>query len=95
MDKDRIMSNEELTEERRKRQMAIIKASNQMLNEAMQKALDNTSDPLKRTELQMQFSKAIDENEAMAKSYLHATMDEVEKSEFRDADEIYVKKFRF
>ena len=94
MDKDRIMSNEELTEERRKRQMAIIKASNQMLNEAMQKALDNTSDPLKRTELQMQFSKAIDENEAMAKSYLHATMDEVEKSEFRDADEIYVKKYK-
>ena len=94
MDKDRIMSNEELTEERRKRQMAIIKASNQMLNEAMQKALDNTSDPLKRTELQMQFSRAIDENEAMAKSYLHATMDEVEKSEFRDADEIYVKKYK-
>lgn len=94
MDKNRIMSNDELAEERRKRQMAIIKASNQMLNEAMQKALDNTSDPLKRTELQMQFSKAIDENEAMAKSYLHATMDEVEKSEFRDADEIYVKKYK-
>lgn len=92
-DKIGMMSNQELAEEKRKRQMAIIKASNQMLNEAMEKALDNTSDPLKRTELQRQFSRAIDDNKSMAKTYLHATMEEVENSTFREVDPHEVDKY--
>ena len=93
MEDNKFMTNDELVEERRKRQMAIIKASNQMLNEAMEKALDNTSDPLKRTELQQQFGRAIDDNKAMAKSYLHATMEEVENSSYREVDQNEVKKY--
>lgn len=93
MDNKKFMTNDELVEERRKRQMAIIKASNQMLNEAMEKALNNTSDPLKRTELQQQFARAIDDNKQMAERYLHATMDEVEKSTFRDVDPNEVEKY--
>ena len=93
MDNNRFMTNDELVEERRKRQMAIIKASNQMLNEAMEKALDNTSDPLKRTELQQQFGRAIEDNKSMAKSYLHATMEEVENSTYREVDPNEVKKY--
>lgn len=93
MDNNKMLTNQELMEERRKRQMAIIKASNQMLNEAMEKALNNTSDPLKRTELQQQFGRAIGDNEAMAKSYLHATMEEVEKSTYREADQHEVDKY--
>ena len=93
MDNKKFMTNDELVDERRKRQMAIIKASNQMLNEAMEKALNNTSDPLKRTELQQQFARAIDDNKQMAERYLHATMDEVEKSTFRDVDPNEVEKY--
>lgn len=93
MDNNRFMTNDELVEEKRKRQMAIIKASNQMLNEAMEKALNNTSDPLKRTELQQQFGRAIEDNKSMAKSYLHATMEEVENSNYRDVDPNEVVKY--
>lgn len=93
MDNDRIMTNQEIVEEKRKRQMAIIKASNQMLNEAMEKALDNTSDPVRRSELQQQFGRAIEDNKSMAKSYLHATMEEVENSTYRDVDPNEVTKY--
>lgn len=93
MDKNRLMSDEELAEEKRKRQMAILKASNQMLNEAMQKALDNTSDPIKRNDLQRQFSRALSDNESMAKTYLHATNEEIENSSFREVDPHEVEKY--
>lgn len=93
MDNNRTMSDNELAEERRRRQMAIIKASNQMLNDAMQKALNNTADPLKRAELQQQFARAMDDNKAMARNYLHATMDEVENSTYREVDPQEVVKY--
>ena len=48
-DNNRFMSSQEIEDEKRKRQLAIVKASNQMLNEAMEKALDNTSDPIRRS----------------------------------------------
>lgn len=93
MDKDRMMNDEELAVEKRKRQMAILKASNQMLNEAMQKALDNTSDPVKRNDLQRQFSRALSDNESMAKTYLHATKEEIENSTFREVEPNEVVKY--
>ena len=93
MDNNRTMSDNELAEERRRRQMAIIKASNQMLNDAMQKALNNTADPLKRAELQQQFARAMDDNKAMARNYLHATMDEGEHSTYREVDPQEVVKY--
>lgn len=92
-DNYRFMSKQEIEDEKRKRQMAIIKASNQMLNEAMEKALDNTSDPVRRSELQQQFGRAIEDNKSMAKSYLHATMEEVENSTYRDVDPNEVTKY--
>lgn len=93
MDNDRIMTNQEIVEEKRKRQMAIIKASNQMLNEAMEKALNNTSDPVKRSELKQRFDTAINENKEMAKTYLHATEQDVENSTYRDVDPHEVEKY--
>ena len=93
MDNDRIMTNQEIVEEKRKRQMAIIKASNQMLNEAMEKALNNTSDPVKRSELKKRFDTAINENKEMAKTYLHATEQDVENSTYRDVDPHEVEKY--
>lgn len=92
-DNNRFMSSQEIEDEKRKRQMAIVKASNQMLNEAMEKALDNTSDPIRRSELQERFNVAIEQNDAFAQSYLHASKDEVEKSTFRDVDPSEVTKY--
>ena len=92
-DNNRFMSIQEIEDEKRKRQLAIVKASNQMLNEAMEKALDNTSDPIRRSELQERFNVAIEQNDAFAKSYLHASKDEVEKSTFRDVDPVEVTKY--
>ena len=63
-DNNRLMSSQEIEDEKRKRQLAIVKASNQMLNEAMEKALDNTSDPVRRSELQERFNVAIEQNDA-------------------------------
>lgn len=92
-DNNRLMSSQEKEDEKRKRQLAIVKASNQMLNEAMEKALDNTSDPVRRSELQERFNVAIEQNDAFAQSYLHASKDEVEKSTFRDVDPVEVTKY--
>ena len=92
-DNNRLMSNQEKEDEKRKRQLAIVKASNQMLNEAMEKALDNTSDPIRRSELKERFNVAIEQNDAFAQSYLHASKDEVEKSTFRDVDPVEVTKY--
>ena len=93
MDNNRTMTSQEIVEEKRKRQMAIIKASNQMLNEAMEKALNNTSDPVKRSELKQRFDTAINENKEMAKTYLHATEQDVENSTYRDVDPHEVEKY--
>ena len=90
---DNNINQQELAEERRRRQMAIIKASNQMLKEAKEKALKQNEDPLKRSELEEQFNRALDENRLKAERFLHATSDEVERSTFRDADQIEVQKY--
>ena len=78
------MNQQEIAEEKRKRQMAIIKASNQMLTEALEKSMNNTTDPVKRAELKQRFDTAIEQNKAMAKSYLHASEEEVENSTYRE-----------
>ena len=85
-------SEEELAEIRRRR-MAILKASNQMLREAEEKALSKTNDKIRQLELKRQFEQALDENVKKAKSMLNATMDEVESAEYREADKIYVEKY--
>ena len=86
--------NKELDEERRRRQMAILKASNEMLLEAKEKAMSKTSDKVRKDELEQQFQRAIDDNKAMATNILHATMEEVNNSEYRKVDGEYVEKYK-
>ena len=93
MDNNRRMTDAEIAEEVRKRQLATLKASNQMLSDALQKALNNTSDPVKKRELERQFSIAINDNKMMAKNHLHATMEEVENSQYREVDQQEVEKY--
>lgn len=87
------MNNQEIEEEKRKRQLAIIKATNEMLEDTKKRAMKHTSDPIRRTELESRFNRAIGENESMAKSYLHATMEEVENAEYREVDPSEVIKY--
>ena len=87
------MNNQEIEEEKRKRQLAIIKATNQMLEDTKKRAMKHTSDPIRRAELESRFNSAIGENESMAKSYLHATMEEVENAEYREVDPSEVIKY--
>ena len=72
------MNSQEIQEEKRKRQMAILKASNELLRQAKESALKRNSDPIKRADLEEEFAKALDDNRAMGRSYLHATDDEIE-----------------
>ena len=72
------MNNQEIQEEKRKRQMAILKASNELLKQARETAIKRNSDPIKRADLENQFAKAMDENRAKGRNYLHATEDEIE-----------------
>lgn len=87
------MNSQEIQEEKRKRQMAILKASNELLRQAKESALKRNSDPIKRADLEEEFAKALDDNRAMGRSYLHATDDEIENSKFREVDPLYIEKY--
>ena len=87
-------NSQDIAEEKRKRQMAILKASNQMLKEAKETALSKTNDKVRKAELEEQFQRAMSENEAMAKTYLHATPEEVENSTYREVEQTYVDKYK-
>lgn len=87
-------NSQDLAEEKRKRQMAILKASNQMLKEAKETAMAKTTDKVKKAELEQEFQRAMEDNKAMAKNYLHATPEEVENSEFREVEQVYVDKYK-
>jgi hypothetical protein len=87
------MNSQEIQEEKRKRQMAILKASNELLRQSKETAMKRNSDPIKRAELEKQFARAMDDNRAMGRSYLHATEEEIENSKFREVDPLYIEKY--
>ena len=87
------MNSQEIQEEKRKRQMAILKASNELLRQAKESALKRNSDPIKRADLEEEFAKALDDNRVMGRSYLHATDEEIENSKFREVDPLYIEKY--
>lgn len=82
----------EIQAEKRRRQMAILKASNQMLKEAKETAMSRVTDPVQRSDLSARFDTALEENRLKARK-LNATDDEIENSTFRDADANEVKKY--
>ncbi len=87
------INSQEIQEEKRKRQMAILKASNELLRQAKETAMKRNSDPIKRADLEEQFARAMDDNRAMGRSYLHATEEEIENTNFREVDPLYVEKY--
>ncbi len=87
------INSQEIQEEKRKRQMAILKASNELLRQAKETAMKRNSDPIKRADLEEHFAKAMDDNRAMGRSYLHATEEEIENTNFREVDPLYIEKY--
>ena len=93
MANENTMTPQQIAEEKRKRQLAILKASNQMIKEAKEIAMKRNDDPIKRSELERQFDTAIEENLGMAESYLNASSEEVENSEYREVSPHEVEKY--
>lgn len=87
-----IPSDQEKAEIRR-RQIATLKASNQMLKEAEEKALSKTTDSIRQSEIKRQFSQAMEENIMAAKNLLHADINELENASYREVDQIYIDKY--
>lgn len=87
------IKEQEILEEKRKRQMAILKASNELLRQSKEKALKHTTDPVRRADLERDFDKALEYNRMQGDVYLHATEEEIENSEYRKVDKSYVDKY--
>lgn len=87
------MTQEEILNEKRKRQMAILKASNELLRQSKEKALKHITDPVKRADLESDFNKAIEDNKLQGMTYLHATEEEINNSSYREADKSYIDKY--
>lgn len=87
------MDNTNIQEEKRLKQMAILKASNELLRQSKEKALNKITDPLKKSEIKRAFEKAINENYEEGESYLQANSNDIEQSTYRDVDKAYVEKY--
>lgn len=87
------LNNQEIQEEKRKRRLATLKASNELLRQAKESALKRITDPVRRADIEEKFNKAINENNMMGRTHLNATKEEIENSEFREVDPYYVKDY--
>ena len=92
--KKTLLSEEELKREKRRKQLAIIKASNEMLQYAKESVLNNDKlDDINRTERVKEIEQAMSENVLKAQNYLHATPKEVEDSIYKEASEEEKRKY--
>lgn len=78
----------------RQRMLAIMKSSNQLLEESRQKMLRGKTDPLRIEEINRQFDKAIEENKIKAMKQLDADNAEVESAEYRTVSPEYIDKYK-
>lgn len=87
------MTEQEIKEEKRRRQLAVLKASNELLRQAKETALKHTDDPLKRTDLEAKFDEAIMQNKLQGSNILHASESEIESAQFREPSKHYVDEY--
>lgn len=94
MDDKTLLTPEEIKKEKRKKQLAIIKASNEMLEYAKNTVLNSDKiDNISRTERVQDIEQAIEENKFKAQTYLHADLKEVEDSTYAEASEEEKRKY--
>ena len=91
---NKLLSAEELKREKRKKQLATIKASNEMLEQAKATILktDKIGD-VERTERIQEIDNAIRENEQRAKMAYGATKEEMESLSYTEPSEEVKKKY--
>lgn len=92
---NKLLSAEELKREKRKKQLAAIKASNEMLEQAKATVLktDKIGD-VERTERVQEIDKAIWENEQRAKMAYGATKEEMESLSYSEPSEEAKRKYK-
>lgn len=79
---------------KRDKQLAILKASNQMLDEAEEGIRQKwADDPVKMDELIALVEMGKSENIAMGKNILNANESEIENATFKEANNVYVEKY--
>lgn len=94
-DNKKELTEQEIAALKRKKQLAIIKASNELLEYAKEtvKNTDKISDELKRADDIKLLETAIEENKMKAVTYLNASQDEVNNSIYEEASEVEKKKY--
>ena len=86
--KKALLTQEEIEREKQKKQLAIIKASNEMLQYAKESVMNSDKiDDLARAERVKEIEDAMSENILKARTYLHATPKDVENSVYKEASE--------
>ena len=95
VNESKLLSTEELKREKRKKQLAAIKASNEMLEQAKATVLktDKLGD-VERTERIQEIDKAIRENEQRAKMAYGATKEEMETLSYSEPSEEAKRKYK-
>ena len=95
VNESKLLSTEELKHEKRKKQLAAIKASNEMLEQAKATVLktDKLGD-VERTERVQEIDKAIRENEQRAKMAYGATKEEMESLSYTGPSEEAKRKYK-
>lgn len=90
-----MLNDEQIMEEKRRKQIAIIKASNELIKQSKERMLmSNKVSDLEKAERAKQMDSAITENFDKARSYLGAGAEEVNDAQFKDADPFYKEKYK-
>ena len=88
------IDKKELKEKRRiESQLAILKASNELLSQTRDSALSRDIDDDTRDRLEEQFNEAIEENKMKAQTYLQQSPDKIEDAEYKEVSQYYVDKY--
>lgn len=94
MEEKKLLTTEEIKEERRKKGLATLKASNELLEHAKRNVMETDKiDNLTRTERVAEIEMAIQQNKMKAQTLYHATEEEVENSVYNEVSDEYKQKY--
>ena len=94
MEEKKLLTPEEIKSERRKKGLATLKASNELLEHAKRNVMETDKiDNVTRTERVAEIEMAIQQNKMKAQTLYHATEEEVENSTYNEVSEEYKQKY--
>ena len=74
-------------------QLAILKATNELLEETKSNVLSKEIDDAEKLRLEEDFNKAIEENKLKAQTYLKKSVEDIEKASYKEVSQHYVDKY--